>query len=365
VQGAVSRRRVLVIGGTGFLGRRIVDQFLAHGDHVSVVSRGMRSARMGDIEHIAVDRHDVAAFQSVLRERSFDMVVDNIAFDADDVHATVTALRDRVGHYVLTSSAAVYANLQVRHPLHESEADLSARLPDDAPDPFHPRLKHAYGNGKRAAEQAVEDSGVAWTTLRPPVIVAADDRTERIWWLVQRILDERGPVVVPDWGPGRLFQVAWADDVARAVVSVSGNSEAFGHAYNVAQAEIFTAATWVTAFAAALGRPGSYVRIPEAALEAAGLPGYSMPIAGRPLGHVLLDCGAIRRDIGFEPSPEATWLGQTARDCAANPPPRPSTGYERRAAELGACDKSATSARGPWTSGNTSDFTTTGTTCDG
>jgi nucleoside-diphosphate-sugar epimerase len=334
VQGAVSRRGALVIGGTGFLGQRIVDQFLEHGDDVSVVSRGMRSSRTADIEHIVVDRHDAAAFQSALRERSFDVVVDNIAFDADDVHATVSALRDRIGHYVLTSSAAAYANLQVRHPLHESEADLSVRLPDDAPDPFHPRLKHAYGNGKRAAEQALARSGVPWTVLRPPVIVAADDRTERIWWLVQRILDERGPVVVPDWGPGRLFQVAWADDVARATFSASGNSAAYGHAYNVAQAEIFTGATWVTAFAAALGRPGSYVCIPEAALESAGLPDYSMPIAGRPLGHVLLDCGAIRRDIGFAPSPEATWLGQTARDCAANPPSRPSAGYERRPAEL-------------------------------
>jgi nucleoside-diphosphate-sugar epimerase len=365
VQGAVSRRRVLVIGGTGFLGRRIVDEFLAHGDDVSVVSRGMRSAQTADMEHIVVDRHDVAAFRSALRERSFDAVVDNIAFDADDVHATVTALGDRVGHYVLTSSAAVYANLQVRHPLHESEADLSVRLPDDAPDPFHPRLKHAYGNGKRAAEQALADSGVRWTVLRPPVIVAADDRTERIWWLVQRILDGRGPIVVPDWGPGRLFQVAWADDVARAIVFATGNPAAYDRAYNVAQAEIFTAATWVIAFAAALGRPSSYVRIPETALDAAGLPGYSMPIAGRPLGHVLLDCGALRRDIGFEPSPEATWLGQTARDCAANPPTRPSAGYERRAAEVGACGTSATSARGPRTSGNTSDFTTTGTTFDG
>jgi nucleoside-diphosphate-sugar epimerase len=324
----VSRRRVLVIGGTGFLGRRLVAAFRAHGDHVASVSRGQRSTADPDVEAIHVDRHDSSALHAALGDRSYDIVVDNIAFDAPEVHTTLTVLRERVGHYLLTSSAAVYPNLQVRRPLQEHEADLSVRLPDDAPDPFHPRLRQAYANGKRAAEQALFDAGITWTVLRPPVIIAADDRTARIWWLVQRILDG-GPVVIPDWGPGRLFQVAWAHDVARAFVAAAGQPVAFGRAYNVAQAEIFTAASWVKAFAGVLERSASYVHLPESALH-----GYTMPIAGRPLGHVLLDCTAIRTDLGFEPTPEATWLVHTVRGCAANPPASPSAGYERRDDEL-------------------------------
>jgi nucleoside-diphosphate-sugar epimerase len=326
-------RRVLVIGGTGFLGRRIAQQFVANGDQVAVLSRGSRDS--GDAaEQIHVDRDDTAAFARALRGRTFDVVVDNIAFDASDVQSSIDVLRGSVGHYLLTSSAAVYTNLQGRRPLRESEADLHVRLDDDVPDPFHPRLKQAYGNGKRAAEQALLNSGMTdWTVLRPPVIIAADDRTQRIWWLVQRILDG-GPVVVPDWGPGRMFQVAWADDVARAFVCASLDATASGRVYNVAQAEIFTAASWVAAFATALGREPNCVSIDERRLAVSGLAGYTMPIAGRPLGHVLLDCGDIRHDLGFAPTPDSTWLVDTAHGCAADPPERPSMGYDRRDDEV-------------------------------
>jgi nucleoside-diphosphate-sugar epimerase len=319
---------VLVVGGTGFLGRRIAEAFVANGDDVSVLSRGQGPSPPSGVRALIADRHESKTLQTALHGKAFDVVVDNVAFTGPDVADLLAALGARVGHYLLTSSAAVYPNLQVRHPLREDEADLELRVPVNAPDPFHTRLGHAYANGKREAEAVLRDSGLAWSSLRAPIVVGADDRTLRIWWFVQRLLDS-GPIVIPDWGPGRLFQVVWTHDFARACVVAAGKPSAFGHAYNVAQPEIFTAETWILALAEALGRQASYVRIPET-----DLPGYHMPIAGRAFGHVLLDGCAARADLGFEPVTESTWLVETVQGCAATPPSTPSAGYERRADEI-------------------------------
>jgi 1-deoxyxylulose-5-phosphate synthase len=327
-----SGRRVLVVGGSGFLGRRIVEQFLAAGDEVSVLSRGQAELPSG-VRHLAADRRQPQALTAALRGQSFDVVVDNVAFDGADVIGLLTALDGRLGHCLLTSSSAVYADRYIRRPLREAEADLSVRLAADAPGAFHPRLGQAYGNGKREAEAALRDSGVAWTALRAPIVVGGDDRTLRIWWFVQRLLDG-GPLLIPDWGPGRLFQVVWARDFARACLLAAGTSAARGRAYNVAQAEVFTAETWIQALASALGRPATCASITEDQLNGLGLAGYAMPIAGRPFGHVLLDLAAAEHDLGFVPVAESEWLVETAQMCAAEPPAQASRDYERRAIEL-------------------------------
>jgi nucleoside-diphosphate-sugar epimerase len=327
-------RSVLVVGGTGYLGRRIADVFVQDGYRVAVLSRGQRALDdlAGSVEHVCADRHDSAALHAALGKRAFDVVVDNVVFEADDVASLLKTLDGRVGRYLLTSSTAVYTDRFTRRPIREAEADLTLRAAVDGPDPFHPRLGHAYANGKRMAEQVVRDSGVAWTILRPPVIVGADDRTNRVWWFVQRLLDG-GPIVIPDWGAGRIFQVAWANDVARAFLFAARQANSTGRTYNVAQAEIYTAETWISSCAAALGVEPRYVHVPEATLPACGLNGYTLPIAGRPFGHMLLDIGAIRYELGFEPSAESVWLAATVRGCATDPPSAGSAGYERRATE--------------------------------
>jgi nucleoside-diphosphate-sugar epimerase len=323
-----------VIGGTGFLGRRIAEEFAGHGDHVAVLSRGQRAVDgLSEVEMLQADRKDPAALRVALGGREFDIVVDNVAFDADDVSVALDVLDGHAGHYLLTSSTAVYVDRYVRRPLREPTADLTARVPVDAPNPFHPRLGHAYGNGKRHAEEVVAGSQTPWTVLRPPVVLGADDRTLRVWWFVQRLLDGQA-IVIPDWGPGRIFQVVWTHDVARAFYAAAANPAAYGKAYNVAQAEVYTAESWIEAAAQILGVTARYVHLAEDALTSVGLPGYTLPIAGRPFGHVLLDLGAIRCDLGFEPSPESVWLRHTVAGCAAAPPAIGSVGYERRAHEV-------------------------------
>jgi hypothetical protein len=98
-------------------------------------------------------------------------------------------------------------------------------------------------------------------------------------------------------------------------------AEALGHA---GESEVR-----IEACAAQLGVTPRYARVAEDCP-----PGYLLPVAGRPFGHVLLDCSAIRYELGFEPSPPSVWLADALRGCAADPPEQPSAGYERRSDEV-------------------------------
>lgn len=107
-----------------------------------------------------------------------------------------------------------------------------------------------------------------------------------------------------------------------------------GHAYNVAQAEVYTAESWIEAAAGVLGVQARYAHVAEDDLADLGLGGYTLPVAGRPFGHVLLDTRALACDLGFDPSPEDVWLKETLEGCAAHPPQTDSAGYARRKREV-------------------------------
>jgi nucleoside-diphosphate-sugar epimerase len=288
-------------------------------------------------EHLLIDRKDREAFESMVQHLRFDAVVDNIAYEAEDVRSAVRAFKGRIGHYLCTSSIAVYATRDLNRPLLERDADLRSVPSADDSDAaaFHPSRGQTYVLGKRQGELVLEQEGreFPYTAMRAPIVVGPDDRTHRVWWFVQRLLDG-GPIIVPDWGHSRIFQVVTADDLAEAFVSAIGNPAALCQAYNIAQPDILTAESWTEGLASALGVTPQTVRIPESLLPEVGLQAYAMPIAGRPFGHALLDTSAARADLGFEPAPFDQWIGQTAVGCAESPPSEDSQGYAGRAVEI-------------------------------
>jgi nucleoside-diphosphate-sugar epimerase len=331
--------KVLILGGTGYLGKRMTRLLATRGDEVTVVSRSSEVAGAPQrVRYTHVDRRDGDAFVAAFRSASFDAVIDNIAYNADDIDLIVRAFGGRIRQYLFTSTMAVYQYGERLKPFAEDEADLTYVEPPDVPPTlaFHTTHGHAYGIGKRQAEHkllTVDASVLAGTILRAPIVVGPDDRTRRVWWFVQRILDG-GPILLPDWGPGHIFQLVYADDLAAAFVAALGNPAAYRRAYNVAQPELFTAQTWVNALAGALGRKAECVHIPETLVAPAGLEGYQIPIVHRPFGHFIMDICRARTELPFVPTPGPAWIADTARGCAEYPPSEDSLGYARRSEEI-------------------------------
>lgn len=142
-------RKICVIGGSRYFGRRLVLDLRDAGAEVTVVNRGSAPAPPG-VRHLVTDR---AGLAGTLGDASFDVVVDQVCYTPVQATAAVAAFRDRTARYVLTSTIEVYDEQDADAPLPESAVDPRRRavrpeLPWAAPG----YLEAHYAEGKRQAE---------------------------------------------------------------------------------------------------------------------------------------------------------------------------------------------------------------------
>src|SRR5262249_50064536 len=110
--------RALVIGGTLFIGRALVEQLLARGDEVIIMHRGVGTPFGSRVGELRCDRNDVDAVRSALKASRFDVVYDNVydwqrgtTAEQVKVAATAAAAWGSLRRYVFTSSVAAYAGV--------------------------------------------------------------------------------------------------------------------------------------------------------------------------------------------------------------------------------------------------------------
>ena len=126
--------KVLVIGGTLFIGRQLVEELLKAGHEVAVLHRKPKHDFGRRVENIMADRNDAQCHEEALAGRRFEVVFDNVydwerGTTAAQVEATVRAVGDRITRYVFMSSVAAYGD-----GLNHKESDPLA--PDYHPDPY-------------------------------------------------------------------------------------------------------------------------------------------------------------------------------------------------------------------------------------
>lgn len=302
---------VLVVGGTRFFGKTLVEQLVSTGHTVTVLSRGKLPPPAG-ATHLVADRADPAALAAALQGRSFDAVVDNMAMTAAHVSAALDTLGERAGHYVLTSTSAVYGDFAHGRLWRESDLDVAelARLPPGE-DP--------YTIGKRAAELVLwqgERAQVPFTIVRPGYVIGPHDHLGRMQFFLRRLHDG-GPVVLPS-GAGEIFQLAWHADVAAAIARVLGDARCFGRAYNLVGLELFTYPTLVRALAAAAGTTTACVEVPRALLRRGARAAEELPF-GEDGSMWASDATRLEHELGVTPTPATTWMAELVRGPAAPP----------------------------------------------
>lgn len=296
---------ILLLGGTRFFGKTLVEQLLSAGHAVTVLSRGRLPPPPG-AGHLVADRADPGALSAALAGRSFDAVIDNVAMTAAHVEGALEALGGRTGHYVLTSTASVYGDFSRGRVWRES--DLGR---DELEQP--PVDGHAYTLGKRAAEQVLwrgEQSKVPFTIVRPGYVVGPHDHLRRMQYFLGRLHDG-GPVLVPSGG-GDIFQLAWHADVAAAMARVLGDAARFGRAYNLSGLELFTYPTLVRALAAAAGTKTACLEVPREILRRGALAGEELPF-GEDGSTWACDTTRLEQELGIAVTPAAAWIGALVR----------------------------------------------------
>jgi nucleoside-diphosphate-sugar epimerase len=328
---------VLMIGGTRFFGKRIVEQLLEAGHKVTLYTRGnSRPPFWERVNHILGDRTDHADFKRKLEGRSFDVVVDNFGYAAGDVAAALECPAvHNCRHYIFTSSAIIYLSGSLTMPLVEDDVDFDVDGFDPASKRFMGRLSQIartmgdYALEKLRSERLLFDQEeVPFTIFRPPVVIGPGDHHQRGYFYIQRILDG-GPLLLSN-GAVHPLQNIYRDDVARAyMLAIEG--EARQHAYNIAGREILPARRWFELAAQALSKPAEFVSVGDELLQQ-GLPGYLEPWE---FGFtLLLDTCRVKHEFGFHSTPLEDWWPDTVRWYCDQDDLSPSKGYDRREQEI-------------------------------
>lgn len=237
--------KALVIGGTGFIGRRLVANLIRNNVDITVGTRGNTPNLFGDyVKMVKIDRFDQESLSMTAQNLGHvDVVFDQVGFGPEDMEKTLTAFTDRTDLYVYTSSSAVYD----KKGTNITEGDFDASSHD---------LKEGgignlgYSEGKRSAEAyLVRNADFPFAAVRFPIVVGHDDVTGRAQFHLDRI--RTGDDIVVPKPCGRMNYV-WVEDAGRFLSWIGMNRKR--GPYNAASPEMIEANGIVEMFGNALGR---------------------------------------------------------------------------------------------------------------
>lgn len=255
--------RVLVIGGTLFIGRALVKALLKAGHQVSILHRKPGHDFGRRVEDLVADRNDAQAVRNVLASRRFQVVFDN-AYDwergttADQVIATAEACSsDVLERYVFMSSVAAYGD-----GLDHREEDPLA--PDGHPEPY---VRHK-AMSERALFRFRSRTGFPVVTLRPPYVYGPENPFYREQFFWDRMKLNR-PIIVPGDGL-RLMQFVYVHDLVQAALAAMETPAAVGEAFNVANPKPITQTELVETLAHAARKKPQLVYVPRQRIQRAG-----------------------------------------------------------------------------------------------
>jgi 2'-hydroxyisoflavone reductase len=202
---------LLILGGTRFLGRHLVQAALARNHAVTLFNRGSRPGMFAGVEELRGDRSQGRPGLQALRGRRWDAVIDTSGYLPRLVGASAEVLRDAVGRYVFVSSISVYAEFA-------DAPDESSPVAELA-DPSSEDIPRDYGALKAACERVVEATlGDRALNIRPGLIVGPFDPTGRFTYWPLR-LARGGEVLAPD-DPAGAVQFIDVRDLASWIVSM-------------------------------------------------------------------------------------------------------------------------------------------------
>jgi len=322
--------RVLVIGGTLFIGRTLVEQLLERGDDVVIMHRGSGTPFGARVDEIQCDRNDTAAVQRLLAGSRFDIVYDNV-FDwqrgttGDQVSAAAIATANGLSRYVFTSSVAVY------RPGGEYAEDAEL-VPSGYPN--------AYGAQKADSERALfalgRERGIPVTTLRPAFIYGEYNPFEREAFFWDRLLAGR-PIIIP--GDGRAtMQWVYSRDVVRAAILAAESAGAIGQAYNLANYPPVTQVEFVQLLARIAGTDADLVSVPRERIEQLGGGTFAPPYyfgAYLDIPPITVRADRVRAELGMELTALEEGLRETYRWYEGQERPAPDFSWEDEALATG------------------------------
>ncbi len=302
--------RVLVIGGTRFIGRRITEQLMARGDEVTVVHRGETEPACARCRHLHADRRDFARLASEVRALHPDAVVDTLAMSRADADAVLPHLPD--ARLVVLSSLDVYGAFELSL---EDRGGEPVPITEESPVrhgryPYRGQLPGRDDYEKLDVEPAYLERG--GTVLRLGFIYGEHDPQRREEFVLRRVRAgrKRIPVGAGSW----LLSRCYVGDVASAVLAAADTGAASGQVLNVVEARSGTVADWVRQILAAARHDAELVPVPDQDVP------EDLEFTRDHAQHLLADSHKARELLGWRPGDPARGIAASVRWHLAHPP---------------------------------------------
>ncbi|MEB3195375.1 MAG: NAD-dependent epimerase/dehydratase family protein [Cyanobacteriota bacterium] len=270
--------RILVMGGTRFVGRPLVAALVEAGHEVSVFTRGRQPVPAG-VEHLKGDRTQETDL-SQLSGRAFEVIVDSSGRTLADTRSVLTFTGAPRHRLVYVSSAGVYAD--------------SVLWPLDEDAPLDPASRHA---GKAETEAWLLAEGIPFTSFRPTYIIGPGNYNPIERWFFDRLTHDR-PIPLPGDG-GLITQLGDVRDLARAMALCIDVDTACNRIYHCSGLQGVTLRGLVAMAAQACGKDPATVDIRS--FDPAGLEPKARKAFPLRLSHFLTDTHRLQRELAWKP----------------------------------------------------------------
>ncbi len=290
--------RVLVIGGTRFIGPRLVSRLAAIGHEIAVFHRGQTDAVLPPaVRNLVGDRHRLADHADEFRRFCPNVVVDTILFTEQDALSLIATFRGLAARLVAISSGDVYRAYGVFTQLEAGPLEPTPIKEDGslrhALFPYRAGAKPGddkYDYEKILVERVVmADTRLPATVLRLPMVYGPGDYQHRLAPYLKRMLDGRRAILL-DEGMARWRCLrGYVEDVVAAITLAVTDPAASGRVYNVAEPTADTEAEWVARIGAVVGWGGTIVSVP----------GGKMAVPFNTSQDLCVDTTRIRAELGY------------------------------------------------------------------
>jgi nucleoside-diphosphate-sugar epimerase len=320
--------RVLVIGGTNFIGPHVVAELRRQGHEVTVYHRGVHEPDLpSDVRHIHSSRAAIPVlhFPSSLSDPAPDVVLHMFPVGEDDTRAAIARFVGVIQRIVAISSGDVYrayGRLLGTEPGPPEPLPLGEESPlREHHFPYRPSAAGpadwSYHYDKILAERALLSGPIPPTVLRLPAVYGPGDPYRRLRPYIKRMLDSRPGILMSAAQAGWRWSHGYVEEIGRAIASAVMDPRAAGRVYNLGEPSVPTMAERVARLGALMDWRGTIVVLPHNQLP----PHLRAPF--EPNQDLVMDTRRVRAELGFSESLSGDeGLERTIAWERSNPPER-------------------------------------------
>lgn len=317
--------KVLVIGGTGFIGQNVVRRLIGDGIEVAVFHRGKTNVDFQDaVKHIHGDRNQLDKYVTEFRRFGPEIVLDMIPYTRQQTTASVTIFKEFAKRIVALSSGDVYRNYDGLRKVGSSPPD-EVPLSEKSPlrEHFYPYRNSAkdkndwlYKYEKILVERVLmSEPELPCTILRLPKVYGPNDFQHYLFPYLKRMDDGRATILLEDKQASWLWTRGFVENVSAAIVLATTDERTAGQVYNIGDGDTLSEKDWIMRIAEAANWKGKILLLPKEYLPSHLRTKFNWRY------DIYMDVSRIQNELGYvAPIPLNEALRRTVNWTRSNPP---------------------------------------------